>query len=140
VSERHAQKLRFPPKIRGLSVSCRAAAPLARVSNWDRFSTVVDVGGGHGSVLRDSGRPSSDPWPLGRSTTANSPGVEDLPVGTLAPEFDLPGIDGTRVTLSALVNTGHPAALVFVYPGCEPFTDWPASSQSGAIAALGPWR
>lgn len=51
---------------------------------------------------------------------AAQPTAEGLPVGTVAPEFDLPGIDGGRSTLDSLVAAGRPVALVFLYPGCDP--------------------
>lgn len=51
---------------------------------------------------------------------AVQPGAEGLPIGTVAPEFDLPGIDGSRGILSGLVEFGRPVALVFLYPGCDP--------------------
>lgn len=46
--------------------------------------------------------------------------AEGLAVGSVAPGFDLPGIDGGRGTLGALVDAGNPVALVFVDPGCGP--------------------
>jgi thioredoxin-like negative regulator of GroEL len=48
---------------------------------------------------------------------------EGLPVGTVAPEFDLPGIDGTTGTLAGLVQGGHPVVLVFLHPECGPCQD-----------------
>jgi methylamine dehydrogenase accessory protein MauD len=43
-----------------------------------------------------------------------------LPVGAPAPDFSLPDIDGTTVTLDALRARGRPVLLVFVSPGCGP--------------------
>jgi thiol-disulfide isomerase/thioredoxin len=57
---------------------------------------------------------------------------EGLPIGTLAPDFELPGIDGRRGSLRALLAAGRPVALLFVHPGCGP-------CQS-LIGELGQWR
>jgi thiol-disulfide isomerase/thioredoxin/uncharacterized membrane protein YphA (DoxX/SURF4 family) len=43
-----------------------------------------------------------------------------LPVGTLAPDFDVPDVDGGRLTLTALRERGKPIMLVFTAPGCGP--------------------
>jgi thiol-disulfide isomerase/thioredoxin/uncharacterized membrane protein YphA (DoxX/SURF4 family) len=43
-----------------------------------------------------------------------------MPVGSLAPRFTLPTVDGERVTLEDLLAPGHPLVLVFVSPGCGP--------------------
>lgn len=43
-----------------------------------------------------------------------------LPVGTPAPGFDLPDLDGTPVSLDALRGTGKPVLLLFTDPSCGP--------------------
>lgn len=42
------------------------------------------------------------------------------PPGTLAPDFDLPSLDGERVTLRGLLDSGRGALLIFTDPGCRP--------------------
>ena len=41
-----------------------------------------------------------------------------LPVGTPAPAFDLPDLEGEKVTLDSLRSSGRPVLLVFTEPGC----------------------
>jgi methylamine dehydrogenase accessory protein MauD len=41
-----------------------------------------------------------------------------LPVGTPAPAFDLPDLEGEEVTLDSLRSSGRPVLLVFTEPGC----------------------
>jgi peroxiredoxin len=43
-----------------------------------------------------------------------------LPVGTEAPEFELPDLAGEPVTLAALREPGLPVLLLFSDPACEP--------------------
>ncbi len=43
-----------------------------------------------------------------------------LPVGTPAPDFELPGLLGERPTLRALRAAGQPVLLIFADPGCGP--------------------
>jgi thiol-disulfide isomerase/thioredoxin len=43
-----------------------------------------------------------------------------LPIGSLAPSFSTPGLDGERFTLEQLLARGRPVALVFGEPGCGP--------------------
>ncbi|WP_248966409.1 peroxiredoxin family protein [Sphaerisporangium perillae] len=50
---------------------------------------------------------------------ARSP-AEGLPVGTSAPDFDLPGLDEARTTLKDLLAAGRPVMLVFIHPECGP--------------------
>ncbi|MBH0778970.1 TlpA family protein disulfide reductase [Nocardia bovistercoris] len=46
-------------------------------------------------------------------------GAEGLPVGAVAPEFELLDVDGARTTLESLLARGASVLLVFVHPGCE---------------------
>ncbi|MEU4344276.1 MauE/DoxX family redox-associated membrane protein [Nocardia sp. NPDC023852] len=46
-------------------------------------------------------------------------GAEGLPVGAVAPEFELPDIAGGRTSLEALLDSGRQLLMVFVHPGCE---------------------
>jgi methylamine dehydrogenase accessory protein MauD len=47
-------------------------------------------------------------------------GPQGLPVGTLAPEFELPDLEGQKHTLAALRAPGKPVVLLFVAPNCGP--------------------
>lgn len=47
-------------------------------------------------------------------------GPEGLPVGVVAPEFDLPDSAGRRSTLADVMATGLPVVLVFLHPECAP--------------------
>jgi thiol-disulfide isomerase/thioredoxin len=38
-------------------------------------------------------------WPVGRASAADAPAVPTLAVGSAAPDFDLPGVDGRRYSL-----------------------------------------
>jgi len=51
---------------------------------------------------------------------AGLPRAEGLPVGTEAPGFDLPAVDGGRGTLAGLVAAGRPVLLVFLHHECGP--------------------
>ncbi|MBF6295932.1 redoxin domain-containing protein [Nocardia amamiensis] len=46
-------------------------------------------------------------------------GAEGLPVGAVAPEFELLDLLGSKTTLEALLAGGRSVLLVFVHPGCE---------------------
>ncbi|MCP2291268.1 MauE/DoxX family redox-associated membrane protein [Nocardia amikacinitolerans] len=46
-------------------------------------------------------------------------GAEGLPVGSVAPEFELLDVAGERTNLADLLAPGRPVLLVFVHPGCE---------------------
>ncbi|MFB8009489.1 peroxiredoxin family protein [Nocardia sp. NPDC056000] len=46
-------------------------------------------------------------------------GAEGLPVGAVAPEFELLNVTGGRTGLEALLAQGGSLLLVFVHPGCE---------------------
>lgn len=43
-----------------------------------------------------------------------------LPVGAMAPSFDLPDVHGMRMTLAALMSSGKPVMLLFSNPDCGP--------------------
>jgi thiol-disulfide isomerase/thioredoxin len=45
---------------------------------------------------------------------------EGLPLGTAAPDFELPSLGGARVTLAGLLERGRAVVLVFTDPGCGP--------------------
>lgn len=45
--------------------------------------------------------------------------VAGLPVGTPAPVFDLPNLEGEAVTLESLRSLGKPILLLFTDPGCD---------------------
>ncbi|MGV9819049.1 TlpA family protein disulfide reductase [Nocardia xishanensis] len=46
-------------------------------------------------------------------------GAEGLPVGSVAPEFELLDVAGDRTSLADLLAAGRAVLLVFVHPGCE---------------------
>lgn len=46
-------------------------------------------------------------------------GAEGLPVGAVAPEFELLNMSGGRTNLESLLSSGRALLLVFVHPGCE---------------------
>ena len=52
--------------------------------------------------------------------------------GTPAPEFELPSLDGERVTLTGLLTRGRPVMLLFTDPGCGPC--------SALMPQLGAWQ
>ncbi|MBV9172935.1 MAG: redoxin domain-containing protein [Chloroflexi bacterium] len=49
-----------------------------------------------------------------------APPALGLPVGSVAPDFSLPGLYGETLTLGALRATGQPVLLVFMDPDCGP--------------------
>jgi uncharacterized membrane protein YphA (DoxX/SURF4 family) len=51
-----------------------------------------------------------------RLATSAAPGV---PIGSRAPDFSLPDLEGNAVTLDSLLERGRPLLRVFVSPGCE---------------------
>jgi peroxiredoxin len=55
-----------------------------------------------------------------RGTRATAPPVDGLPVGTQAPGFALPDMDGHTVTLDSLRAAGKPVVLVFTDSNCGP--------------------
>jgi peroxiredoxin len=46
--------------------------------------------------------------------------AEGLPVGSVAPDFDLSGVHGETITLDALRSSGKPVMALFTDPGCGP--------------------
>jgi methylamine dehydrogenase accessory protein MauD len=46
-------------------------------------------------------------------------GAEGLPVGAVAPEFQLVDATGDRTSLESLLTPGKNVLLVFIHPGCE---------------------
>ncbi|WP_330251313.1 redoxin domain-containing protein [Nocardia sp. NBC_00565] len=46
-------------------------------------------------------------------------GAEGLPVGAVAPEFQLLDVAGDRTSLESLLAQGRNVLLVFIHPGCE---------------------
>jgi thiol-disulfide isomerase/thioredoxin len=48
----------------------------------------------------------------------NAPVIPGLPVGSVAPEFQVPGAEGGTVTLETLHERGKPVVLVFTEVGC----------------------
>jgi cytochrome oxidase Cu insertion factor (SCO1/SenC/PrrC family) len=50
---------------------------------------------------------------------AGSVDAEGLPIGTRAPAFALPALDGETVTLDHLLAGGKPLVLIFTDPDCE---------------------
>ena len=56
---------------------------------------------------------------LGRAQRLAASAAPGVPIGTRAPEFDLPDLHGNRVTLAHLLERGRPLLMVFVTPGCE---------------------
>lgn len=51
---------------------------------------------------------------------APAPEMNGLPVGSAAPGFELPSIDGVITSLDTLLSGGRPALLVFTSPRCAP--------------------
>jgi len=91
-------------------------------------------------ILRHDGH--SAPAASGVPTTIESPTDNSkAKVGTPAPDFSLPSVDGRRVTLSAL--RGHPVVLVFFASWCHPCEEeLPvlqqfADADGGRLAVIG---
>jgi peroxiredoxin len=43
-----------------------------------------------------------------------------VPVGTPAPQFDLPNLDEKQISLDTLLGPKKPVLLMFTHPGCDP--------------------
>jgi peroxiredoxin len=46
--------------------------------------------------------------------------AEGLPIGTVAPAFELPALDGGSLSLAGLLDRGQPVVLFFMSPNCGP--------------------
>jgi peroxiredoxin len=66
--------------------------------------------------------PAASSAPTGQAAAPPSATHEDAgwPPGTLAPGFDLPSLDGKRVTLQHLLATNRNVLLLFTDPHCRP--------------------
>jgi peroxiredoxin len=51
-----------------------------------------------------------------RMATSAAPGI---PIGSRAPDFSLPDLQGNTVSLDSLLARGRPLLVAFVSPGCE---------------------
>ncbi|MET9492120.1 MauE/DoxX family redox-associated membrane protein [Nocardia sp. NPDC006630] len=70
-----------------------------------------------------------------RAQSSTAPAValpSQLPVGTIAPEFDLAAAPGIPATLSGLLADGRPQVLLFLHHGCSPCRQ--------VAGELGVWR
>ena len=80
-------------------------------------------------LVRQNGRLLSriealEGWRLAGGDVPSANGsATGLPVGAQAPGFELPGLDGERLTLDSLLASGKPAMLVFTSSGCGPCTE-----------------
>jgi protein-disulfide isomerase/uncharacterized membrane protein YphA (DoxX/SURF4 family) len=66
-----------------------------------------------------------------------------LPLGTTAPAFELPSLEGGRVSLDELCASGHPVLLVSIDPECGPcasllpdIAGWQKSADALTVAIL----
>lgn len=76
------------------------------------LSIVLNVGYAQRLRLAASGSPTA-----GAGADAGAP---PLDIGDRAPAFELPALDGTPVSLDALLEPGRPVLLVFASPTCAP--------------------
>lgn len=58
--------------------------------------------------------------PASQNAHHNGSGVQGLPVGEKAPDFDVPLVGGGRLTLKKLLSAQKPVLLFFMHPGCGP--------------------
>jgi peroxiredoxin len=86
---------------------------------------VVLLLGRYGEILRQFDRLEGSPGQWQAEGHFGRPGQDHrhppagLPVGSPAPDFALPGLDGDEVTLAGLRSAGRPVLLVFGSPGCS---------------------
>jgi thiol-disulfide isomerase/thioredoxin len=60
-------------------------------------------------------------WRLASGVAPSANGsAKGLPVGATAPDFELPGLNGQRLTLDSLLASGKPVMLLFTNSGCGP--------------------
>jgi peroxiredoxin/uncharacterized membrane protein YphA (DoxX/SURF4 family) len=60
-------------------------------------------------------------WRLAGGVAPSANGsAKGLPVGTQAPDFELPGLNGERLTLDSLLASGKPVMLLFTNSDCGP--------------------
>jgi thiol-disulfide isomerase/thioredoxin len=57
---------------------------------------------------------------VGTALPASGAGTAGRPIGTIAPEFQLEGLQGEKATLGSLLAPGKPVLLLFTHPGCAP--------------------
>jgi methylamine dehydrogenase accessory protein MauD len=57
---------------------------------------------------------------IGGTAAPEPPAVHGLPLGDPAPDFELPDLQGDRVSLLQLRSGGKPVLLLFAHPGCGP--------------------
>src|SRR5205085_2060733 len=85
-------------------------------------------------LLRQHGRILLRMDNLEHTLGRHSPGLmSGLPVGSLAPFFELPNPAGETVSLTSLTQLGSPVLLIFSEPRCNPCKAlWPAILQWNA--------
>ncbi len=71
---------------------------------------------------------------LRSSTTNNALGI-GLPIGTPAPEFELPGMNGEKRSSQSLRKQGRDVLLVFSSPFCKPCETLPSNLVQWARAS-----
>jgi peroxiredoxin/uncharacterized membrane protein YphA (DoxX/SURF4 family) len=80
-------------------------------------------------LVRQNGRLLSrvevlEGWRLASGAAPSANGsAKGLPVGTQAPGFELPELNGERLTLDSLLASGKPVMLVFTNSSCGPCTE-----------------
>jgi peroxiredoxin len=72
-----------------------------------------------------------------------SEGLKGLPLGTLAPDFELPAYEGGTTSLQQLLILGKPLLLIFTNPNCSPcvslfaeIKDWQKAHSDRLTIAL----